>query len=139
MKTALHENKGSKGLMIPIAKEMQILRRQGRPSTRRLLVLLIGVAVVTLVVTLYQTIESSYLDLMDSLLLDSVGMHSDFEDTTTGLSLPQSSIDATYNLCKDESGWVEEWISSGVMPKCSLADKSKVDVIYTYVPLVNLD
>jgi hypothetical protein len=128
MKTA---KKGSKGLMIPIAHEMQILRRHSRPFVRRLLVLVIGAAVVTLVVTLYQTIESSYLDLMESLLLDSAGIHTDFDDTT----ISQSPIKAKYNLCKDESGWIEEWISSGVMPKCSLADKSKVDVLYTYVLL----
>ena len=134
MRTSLRDKKGSKRLMLPIANEMRILLRQGRPSLRRLLVLVIGVAVVTIVVTFYQTIESSYLDLMDSLLLDSSVLHSDFEDTTSPSHL-QSLYGATYNLCKDESGWVEEWISSGIMPKCSLADKSKIDVLYTYVLL----
>lgn len=134
MKTALQGKKGSRGVMIPIANEMRILCCQCRPSIRRLLFLAIGVAVVVFMVTSYQIIESPYLDLMDSMLLDSSDIHIDFEDIITPSRL-QSPIDATYNLCKDELGWIEEWISSGVMPKCSLADQSKVDVLYTYVPL----
>lgn len=134
-KTALYDKKGSKGPMLPIANEMQRLRPLGRVSVKRLLVLVIGVAVVTLVISFCQTVESSYLDLMDSLLLDSSGVHSDFEDTATSPAHLQTSGDAAYHLCKDGSGWVEEWISSGVMPRCSLAGKSKIDVLYTYVPL----
>lgn len=132
MKTATPEKKGSKGLMRPITNEIPILRRRGRYLLKRLLLLVIAVAIVSLVC---QTLESSYLDLIDSLLLDSSGLHADFEDNIASPSHLQSSDGATYDLCSDEPGWVEEWISSGIMPKCSLADMNKIDVLYTYFPL----
>jgi hypothetical protein len=124
------ERKGSKGLLLPIAHEMQVLRRQGPCSMiRRLLVLVVVLAVLALLVTFYSTIEASYLDLVDSLILESIAPHiSDTVDDGISSSSPVPAL-----ACNDDSSWVDEWISSGVMPKCSLAHQSKIDVLYTYI------
>jgi hypothetical protein len=124
------ERNGSKRLLLPIAHEMQILRWQGRRSIiRRLVVLVVVLAVLAFLVTFYSTIEASYLDLVDSLILESIAPHiSDTIDDGISSSSPVSVL-----ACNDDSGWVDEWISSGVMPRCSLAHRSKVDVLYTYI------
>lgn len=119
------EKKSSKGLLLPRAHEMQLRRWHGRLFVfKRLLLFVVILASLILVVTFYSTIEGSYLDLVDSLLLDS----STFTADAAGDVIP-----ADLYPCSDGSGWVEEWISSGVMPKCSLAHRGKVDVVYTYV------
>lgn len=124
------ERKGPKRLLLPIAHEMQLLRWQCRRSLiRRLFVLLVVLALLAFLVTFYSTIEASYLDLVDSLILESTAVHAS-DAVVDGIS---SSSPVPVVACNDDSRWVDEWISSGVMPRCSLAHRSKVDVLYTYV------
>ena len=112
------EKRGKKGA---ISHEMQVLRWQSRPSMmKRLLALLVGVAMCLFLVTFYNTIESSYVDLMDSIM------------ESEGPSVNGVDIAIPLLPCQDGSGWAEEWIASGVMPRCSLAHQSKIDILYTY-------
>src|SRR5271170_3355036 len=108
-----------------IAHDMPLLRWQGTKSiVKRLLILVLGVACFVLLVTCYNTLVPSYMDLMDDLIA---------EQLDTGITtIPSTTTISTLDTaCRDGSGWVEEWISSGVMPKCSLAHQSTIDILYT--------
>jgi hypothetical protein len=107
--------------------KMRRFRPQGRVSViRRRLAFLVVLALVVFIINFYLTIEASYLDLVDSFMWESSVI------TTDAVRDIISQPFSTNLHCKDGSGWLEEWISSGVMPKCSLAHRSKVDVLYTY-------
>jgi len=121
------ERKGSKGLLLPIAHEMQILRRPF--VIKRLFAFVVVLTLLAFIVTFYSTIEASYLDLVDSLMLESTALPT--SDAVGDVISPSPPV--TGLACNDDSGWVDEWISSGVMPRCSLAHRSKVDVLYTYI------
>jgi len=123
----------SKASLLPVAlTEMHPLTgRPGRSSLlRRFLALLALCSLVIFLVHSYQTRgESSYLDLVfDSLIPD-------LSELPAEDALPSSSP-AQVVYCQDKEGWISEWLSSGVMPKCSLADQKKVDILYTYLPLI---
>jgi|SRR5579859_877164 len=145
-----HSSLQKKGLL---AQEMLVLRWQGRPAMlRRVIVILASMAMILCVFSFYQAIETSYLDLVDALIPDT-----SIEKTEEGAA---ASITTTHdislsptrekpfvtppapergNSCNDDSRWIEEWISSGRMPKCSLAHRATVDVVYTYThPLPGL-
>jgi hypothetical protein len=72
----------------------------------------------------YRDIEESYLDLVDSDDVDQVTLS--VAAQVTPLLKPTAGF-----ACHDDSGWIEEWILSGVMPPCSLAHRSTVDILYT--------
>ena len=105
-----------------MAHDMHLFPR--RSILKRLLTLLIGVALLIFVVTFYHTLIPSYMDLMDD-IMESGGGVLDSDMSTFPTAEPALP-------CLDGSGWVEEWIASGVMPKCSLARQSTIDVLYTY-------
>jgi hypothetical protein len=109
-----------------LSKEVNILRRHMRIALliRRSLALAVLTTVVFVVLIFYETIEASYLDLVDSLISDSPTAHGDLP-----LSIPLD-----LEPCDDETGWIEEYISSGIMPRCSLAHEGKIDILYTYGP-----
>ena len=75
----------------------------------------------------YRDIEESYLDLVDSDGADQVTLS--VAARVTPLRKPTAALAGS--ACHDDSGWIEEWISSGVMPPCSLAHRSTVDILYT--------
>lgn len=108
-----------------MAHDMPLLRWQGTKSIfKRLLTLVLGVALFVLLVTFYNTLVPSYMDLMDDIIAEQL----DTAITTIPSTTTISTLDTA---CQDGSGWVEEWISSGVMPKCSLAHQSTIDILYT--------
>lgn len=115
--------------------EMKVPRLHGRPFIiRQLLGLIAIISVLVFLFTFHTTLESSYLDLVDSFLPESVG--GDVPPNLEAQTSEETSKSATIHLnsgCKE--GWIEEWISSGVMPKCSLASHSKIDLLYTYPPV----
>jgi hypothetical protein len=114
-----------------MAHELHVLRWQGRPSIiKRLLALLVGLALLIFGATFFNSIEASYMDLMDS-FIESPGVSTEGVDNVLS-TLPSSSIPSTLAPCEEGSGWVEEYISSGVMPRCSLAHRSRIDILYTY-------
>jgi len=125
------EKKGGHFKMMA-AHDIHLLRWQGRRSiVRRLFTLLIGLALLILVVTFYHTLIPSYMDLMDDIMDSETVLDS---DTAILPSSSSSTSEAGTALpCQDGSGWVEEWIASGVMPKCSLAQRSTIDILYTYI------
>jgi hypothetical protein len=127
----------SKAFLRPIAQDMLALGRSGRTipvMIRRLLSLVVLLALFIFVLSYFQAIEVSYLDLVDSMTPDDPD-HLTISITTQVTPLTSQPKPALPdNACNDESGWIEEWISSGVMPKCSLAHRSTVDVVYTYLP-----
>ena len=107
-----------------MARDMPLLRWQGtRSIVKRLLTLVLGVALFVLLVTSYNTLVPSYMDLMDDIIAEQL----DTEIST----IPSTTISTLDAACQAGSGWVEEWISSGVMPKCSLAHQSTIDILYT--------
>jgi hypothetical protein len=110
-----------------------LLRRPARPYLmKRILVLLIGIASTILFVVYFNTLESDYLDLVEQFIASTTGMDG---YTSDGIQTPPSQFSGTVGMpCRDQDGWMQEWISSGVMPKCSLQHLSKVDVVYTYLP-----
>jgi hypothetical protein len=121
-------------LWLPIATtEMNLLRRQGPSSFVRQLLGVIGILsiLVFLFTAFHTTLESSYLDLVDSLIPESreTIIVETVNPITNEIIHSSSVID---NSCKGIQ-WIEEWISSGVMPDCSLAKQNKVDILYTYV------
>ena len=115
--------------------EMKVPRLHRRPFIIRQLLGLIGViSILLLLFTFFHTtLESSYLDLVDSFLPDSsAGVDL---SSATKLDLATSDESSTpvpvrVNTACTES-WIAEWISSGVMPKCSLASHNKIDLLYT--------
>src|SRR5579859_3903786 len=115
--------------------EMKVPRLHGRPFIIRPLLRLIGIVsvFVFLFTCFHTTLESSYLDLVDSFLPESIG--SDMATNLEAQISDEVSKSAPIHFdtgCKE--GWIEEWISSGVMPKCSLASHNKIDLLYTYPP-----
>src|SRR5438045_1014762 len=118
------EKRCSKGLVLP---KMHLFRPQGRVSViRRRLAFLVVLALVVFIINFYLTIEASYLDLVESFIWESSVIT---PDAVRDISQPFST---NLPLCNDDSGWLEEWISSGIMPNCSLVHRNKVDVLYTY-------
>jgi len=93
---------------------------------RRFLTLAVFAGVVFFVIASYQSVETSYLDLIDSLMPDSTSgqYYSEQGDSPT-------SIELELNPCDDELGWIEEYISTGLMPRCSLVHRNKIDILYT--------
>src|SRR5271170_6815200 len=94
-----------------MAHDMPLLRWQGTKSiVKRLLTLVLVVVLFVLLVTSYNTLVPSYMDLMDDIIIA--------EQLDTGItSIPSTTTISTLDTaCQDGSGWVEEWISSGVMP-----------------------
>jgi hypothetical protein len=121
-------------LWLPIATtEMNVLRRQGTSTFIRQLLGVIGILsiLVFLFTAFHTTLESSYLDLVDSLVPESGGtlIVETVNPITNGIVHSTSIPD---NSCKGTQ-WIEEWISSGIMPDCSLANQNKVDVFYAYL------
>lgn len=114
------------GSSLPGTKEVNMLGRHGMTfMIRRFLTLAVMAGVVFFVVVFYETLEASYLDLIDSLMVDSPTTQSPVQgDLPTSIPLDSSP-------CDDEMGWIEEYISSGSMPRCSLAHQNKVNVLYT--------
>jgi hypothetical protein len=112
-------------LRTKMAHDINLLRWQGpRLIVKRLLTLVMVVALFVFLVTFYHTLVPSYMDLMDDII--------ESEDLDTAITSIPSTISMD-TACQDGSGWVEEWISSGIMPKCSLAHQSTIDILYTYV------
>jgi hypothetical protein len=114
------------------AFQMKVPRLHGRPFViRQLLALIAIVSIFVLLFTCFHTsLESSYLDLVDSFL----------PETAAGYVPPienpesQTSDESNSNTgCRED--WIVEWISSGVMPKCSLASHNKIDLLYTFLSL----
>ena len=112
--------------LLPIAiaaQGIQALAACQRRSSRcrRFLILALFCSFTILLVSSFQTREEpSYLDLViDSLILES-------QEDSLHNSRPGG-------LCAGQA-WIDDWISSGVMPKCSLADRTKIDILYTYNP-----
>ena len=117
-------------LWLPIATtEMKVLRRQA--NIKHLLVIIGVFSIVAFLFTfLHTTLESSYLDLVDSLITESGQTVVETVDPITNpIIIPSHTPE---NACNG-SEWVQEWISSGIMENCSLVHKSKVDVLYTYI------
>jgi hypothetical protein len=117
------------GLSLPSAKEVNMLGRHGITFLlKRCLALAVFAGVAFFVIAFYETIEASYLDLIDSLMVESpssISPHSSGEGDSPTLNIAELAP------CDDELGWIEEYISSGLMPRCSLAHRSKIDVLYT--------
>jgi hypothetical protein len=114
--------------------EMKVPRLHGRPFIIRQLLGLIGVISILggLFTFFHTTLESSYLDLVDSFLPESSGADISSSTNLEAQLSDESSNSASLRFntaCKE--GWIEEWISSGVMPKCSLASHNKIDLLYT--------
>ena len=115
--------------------EMKVPRLHGRSFIIRQLLGLI--AIVSILVCLFTffhtTLESSYLDLVDSFLPETAaGYVPPTENSEAQTSGEVNSTPLKFNTgCKED--WIEEWISSGVMPKCSLASHNKIDLLYTYL------
>lgn len=131
MKSAFHGKLSPRQV---IGHEIQMLRRQARLSSiKRLLALVVALALLIFFVTFYQTVEVSYLDLIDSSVpgAQSLSVGDTLETIISGLS--SSEFDSEDRSCDNLSGWVEAWISSGIMPKCSLAHRNKVEVLFTYI------
>ena len=116
---------GSRGVALPTTQEM--LRYRGlRPGTKRMAHVLLALTLIAFFIIFYQSIGSTYLDLVDSFVDES-------QEISINLgSAPFLSQQLPGIPCNDESGWIEEWISSGVMPRCTLTHKRKIDIIYTF-------
>jgi hypothetical protein len=117
------------GLSIPSAKEVNMLGRHGIAFLlKRCLALAVFAGLAFFVIAFYETIEASYLDLIDSLMVDPpspTGSQSPGQGDSPGLDVTELAP------CDDTLGWIDEYISSGLMPRCSLAHQDKVDVLYT--------
>jgi hypothetical protein len=129
----------SKASLLPIVafaeKKMPLTARPCRlPLLRRFLALLSLCLIVIFMIYTYQNRgESSYLDLvLDNLIPDYPDAPLDKAVSSSLGTLSKSPI----VYCRDQEGWISEWLSSGSMPKCSLADQSKVDILYAYIPTV---
>jgi hypothetical protein len=117
------------GLSIPSAKEVNMLGRHGMAFLlKRCLALAVFAGLAFFVVAFYETIEASYLDLIDSLMVDAP---SPVVPQSSGQGHLSALEVAELAPCDNELGWIEEYISSGLMPRCSLAHRNKVDVLYT--------
>jgi hypothetical protein len=117
-------------LWLPIATtEMKVLRRQAK--IKHLLAVIGILSIIALLFTFFHTtLESSYLDLVDSLIPESEPTVVESVNPLTNPIILPSHI--SENACKG-SEWIQDWISSGIMENCSLAHKNKVDVLYTYI------
>jgi hypothetical protein len=88
-------------------------------------------ALVVFCLSYLKGIEESYLQLVEALVPD------ENEDVTIAITTQITPLTSKptipENACRDNSGWIEEWIASGVMPTCSLAHRNTVDILYTYI------
>jgi len=113
-------------MSLPGAKEAKMLGRHWLSfMIRRFLALALFGGVVLFVIACYESLETSYLDLIDSLMPDSTSVQSSGQEDS------QTSIQLELNPCDDESGWIEEYVSTGLMPRCSLVHGNKIDILYT--------
>jgi hypothetical protein len=117
-------------LWLPIATtEMKVLRRQ--TNIKHLLAVIGILSILAFLFTYFHTtLESSYLDLVDSLIPESAQTIVETVNPITNPIILSSHV--SENACKG-SEWIQEWISSGIMENCSLAHKNKVDILYTYI------
>jgi hypothetical protein len=107
--------------------EMKVLRRQA--NIKHLLAVIGILSILAFLFTYFHTtLESSYLDLVDSLIPESGHAIVETVNPITDPIILPSHV--SENACKG-SEWIQEWISSGIMENCSLAHKSKVDILYT--------
>jgi len=116
----------SGGLSLPGAREAKMLGRHWISfMIRRFLILAVLASLVFFVIASFETVETSYLDLIDSLMPDSPSLQS------SGQGDSRTSMELELNPCDDELGWIEEYISTGLMPRCSLVHNNKIGILYT--------
>lgn len=128
-----HPHGDSMVFRLSLIQDMLALRRPGRPSSFMRLLGLVGLfALIIFGLSYLKGIEDSYLQLVESLMPD------ENEDVTVAITAQVTPLTSkptiSKNACLDNSGWVEEWIASGVMPRCSLAHRNTVDILYSYIP-----